>query len=562
MVVRELITRLGFKVDEGSAKKGEQRIQKMKGSMKKLGLSIGAAVIGVGALAIKAASDMEMLTTQFEVMLGSSEKAAGMMKDLNKFAASTPFALEDLAKGSQNLLAFGVSSDKVVDTMRMLGDTAGGNAEKLQGLVLAYGKVQTKGKASMEEINMLAERGVPIIGTLQKQLGVTNQEFFKMVSAGKITKKEVTQAFRTMTSEGGMFYKGMEKQSLTFSGMVSTMKDNIKMMLASVGSSILPLLKSLTTTITGLVQGPLGEVIKSLVSTLVPILGTLQKILDPIFAGLQPILEEVMGFVGDILVDLMPIIDLIRPLLQIVAIVVKVLKVIEPIIKLVGQVIGFIATLLDALMPTITMILDVAIGLVKVVVDMLISVLLDLLKSLMPLIMEITRTLNLIIPLLLPILEIIIKLSLARFLIQIKLMLIPIKLIIGLLSWILKWINNFAQWFFNLVQKPVQAFWNWLTGSLDWFFGKLGKLAEWLGLDMALPSFGKDQLKRGPDASLKKQAQLTGTNNQNNINIEMNQSINTGGLATGTTTGDVKKATEDAVRATFGLELRKVLVGA
>ena len=108
-------------------------------------------------------------------------------------------------------MSFGIEEENVIDRMRMLGDAALGNTEKLKGLILAYGKVKTKGKVSMEEINMIAEKGVPIIGTLSEQLGVTKTEFFKLVSAGKIGEKEVTKAFKTMTSEGGIFFQGMQK---------------------------------------------------------------------------------------------------------------------------------------------------------------------------------------------------------------------------------------------------------------------------------------------------------------------------------------------------------------
>ena len=116
---------------------------------KKVKLFMAGIVTGIAALgksAISAAADMEMLTTQFEVMLGSTEKATTMMDELKTFSAETPFALPDLAKGTQTLLSFGVAQKDVLRIMRMLGDTSGGNTEKLNGLILAYGKVATKGK--------------------------------------------------------------------------------------------------------------------------------------------------------------------------------------------------------------------------------------------------------------------------------------------------------------------------------------------------------------------------------------------------------------------------------
>ena len=222
--------------------------------MKIAALAVGAAIVGIGVAAVKSAGDMEMLATQFEVMLGSAEKATKMMDQLEEFSARTPFQLPDLAKGTQNLLAFGVAEENVLDAMRMLGDTAGGSREKLMGLVLAYGKVQVKGKASMEELNMIAEKGVPIFTTLMAQIGVGSKEaFFKMVSAGKIGKDAIKQAFRTMTSEGGIFFQGMKKSSETFQGVLSTLKDVINITLASLGKSMLPVLKEYASKITDIV---------------------------------------------------------------------------------------------------------------------------------------------------------------------------------------------------------------------------------------------------------------------------------------------------------------------
>lgn len=250
MVIRELINLIGFKVNDKELKKTEDRFEKFKKRLLLVGTAAAAGIIAIGVAAVKSASKMEALTTQFEVMLGSTEKATKMMEELETFSARTPFQLPDLAQGTQNLLSFGVAEEDVIGTMRMLGDAALGNTEKLKGLVLAYGKVQTKGKVSMEEINMIAEKGVPIISTLQKQLGVTETEFFKLISAGTIGKREMTIAFQTMTSEGGKFYQGMLKSSKDFTGVLSTLKDVIGLVLASIGKEMLPMLKEYAIQIT------------------------------------------------------------------------------------------------------------------------------------------------------------------------------------------------------------------------------------------------------------------------------------------------------------------------
>jgi tape measure domain-containing protein len=247
ITVRELITKIGFDLNEAEMKKAERAVDNLKKRIK-TGMKIAAAgavaaIAGIAVASVKAAGDMELITTQFEVMLGSAEKAVGLMKELETFSATTPFQLEDLAKGTENLLAAGVALENVVPTMRMLGDTAGGSRDKLQGLVLGFSKMESTGKASLEVLNIFAERGVPIFAEMQKNLNLTKEQFFKMVSAGKIATSDVKNAFKTMTSEGGLFFQGMVKASSTFNGLLSTLKDNLKLITVSIGQAMLPILK-------------------------------------------------------------------------------------------------------------------------------------------------------------------------------------------------------------------------------------------------------------------------------------------------------------------------------
>lgn len=152
--VRELVTKIGFETDKKSVKKVEGSVDKVKGKLKKgfSALQIGgitAAVYGIGKAfqtVVAAAANMEMLTTQFEVMLGSAEEAETLMGRLKVFAASTPFALDTLAKGTQNLLSFGVAQDEVVETMRMLGDTPAGMLRNLKALSGRMARFRSKAK--------------------------------------------------------------------------------------------------------------------------------------------------------------------------------------------------------------------------------------------------------------------------------------------------------------------------------------------------------------------------------------------------------------------------------
>lgn len=225
--------------------KNKQVIENTKKLAKTLTLSLTTPLVGLAGFGLKAASKIEDYTASFKTLLGTEPAAKKMIKTINDMAAATPFDPDPLIQSTEKLLAFGIEAENVNDVLNMLGDSSKGSAEALQTLSTAYGKVAAKGKASMEELNMMIDRGVPILGELAKVIGVTENEVIKLTSEGKVGFNEVNQAFKNMTSEGGVFYKGMETASQTLSGKLSTLKGNMTMLGAAVMEEVLPTVKSL-----------------------------------------------------------------------------------------------------------------------------------------------------------------------------------------------------------------------------------------------------------------------------------------------------------------------------
>ena len=64
-----------------------------------------------------------------------------------------------------------------------------------------------KGKVDMEALNMIADAGVPIHKQLADSMGISVDQMMDLSSSGKITSNDLTNAFKTMTSEGGIFFQ-------------------------------------------------------------------------------------------------------------------------------------------------------------------------------------------------------------------------------------------------------------------------------------------------------------------------------------------------------------------
>ena len=172
-------------------------------------------------------ASMESYLTNFKVMLGNEELAAAKLSELRKMAASTPFALSDLTEGTQTLLQFGIAADDTTDVLKQLGDISLGNADKLQTLVRAYGKMSSAQKITLENVNMMIDAGFNPLNQICDATGESMSDLYKRISDGKVSFSELQAAVGAATSEGGQFYNGMLEASQTFSGRMSTLKDNV-----------------------------------------------------------------------------------------------------------------------------------------------------------------------------------------------------------------------------------------------------------------------------------------------------------------------------------------------
>ena len=172
-------------------------------------------------------ASMESYLTNFKVMLGNEELAAAKLSELRKMAASTPFALSDLTEGTQTLLQFGVAADDTTGVLQQLGDISLGNANKLQTLVRAYGKMSSAQKVTLENVNMMIDAGFNPLNQICDATGESMSDLYKRISDGRVSFEELQYAVQAATSEGGQFYNGMLEASQTFSGRMSTLKDNV-----------------------------------------------------------------------------------------------------------------------------------------------------------------------------------------------------------------------------------------------------------------------------------------------------------------------------------------------
>lgn len=211
----------------------------LSGAMVAVGVAGGFLVGGM----VKVAAEFEQTQIAFTTMLGSAEKAQKLLKELADFASKTPFTITGIEASAKQLLAMGIETEDLLPTLKSLGDISAGLNVPLDRLALNFGQVAVQGKLTGRELRDFAVAGVPLIAELAKNLGVAEAEIKEMVTAGDIGFAEVEEAFRTMTSEGGIFFDLMDKQSETLLGVISNIQDSFIKLARIMGEDFLPAAK-------------------------------------------------------------------------------------------------------------------------------------------------------------------------------------------------------------------------------------------------------------------------------------------------------------------------------
>ena len=229
--------------DDASKKLGDG-FTVLKGTMANLASqAISKVVDGFKELvggAVDYQKSMEYYTTSFTVMTGSADKASETVKKLADIGATTPFDMPQLADATSLLMNFGFSADDAVDSMMMLGDISQGNADKLDTIARAYGKMNSAQKVTLENINMMIDAGFNPLQEISEKTGESMQSLYDRISKGKMSVDEITESMKRSTAEGGKYFQSMDAQSQTLDGRLSTLSDTIN---SKLGEALQPILQ-------------------------------------------------------------------------------------------------------------------------------------------------------------------------------------------------------------------------------------------------------------------------------------------------------------------------------
>jgi tape measure domain-containing protein len=258
-----VVANVAINVDSSQAVAKLRQVQSQSQATKRaiggLGGAIGKlaaafSVIQAAKFVFVSTAEIESQTRSLQVLTGSAEKAGQIIKDLQQLGAVTPFTSSELIDSAKRLQAFGVETNKVVETTRRLADVSGATGAELQGLVTAYGQVQAKGRLQGEELLQFQERGVALQQVLREEYKLSGEEFQDALKDGQISAQAVEAAIVKLTDAGGKYANGAIAQSDTLNGRFSTLQDSIQVLAQTIGKTLAPVFQWALTQATAVVS--------------------------------------------------------------------------------------------------------------------------------------------------------------------------------------------------------------------------------------------------------------------------------------------------------------------
>jgi uncharacterized protein YkvS len=144
-----------------------------------------------------------------------------------------------------------------------------------------------------QDLLQMINAGFNPLVIIAEKTGKSMAQLKDEMSKGMISVDMVTDAFKSATSAGGLFYKSMETQSKTFYGRLSTLKDNFTLFLSKLGDALFPLVNRMLDGLAGVVDwlNNMGEG----TAQLIVLFGGLAAAIGPVMFGFGKLMSFFAG---------------------------------------------------------------------------------------------------------------------------------------------------------------------------------------------------------------------------------------------------------------------------
>ena len=240
---------------DNAVKKQETNLKDLqkKGEVALAGLTAAADAFSISMLkgGIEYNAQIETYLTRLTTLTGSAEKANDVLNQIKKDALATPFEVSSLTQAESLLLSTGLSAQDARKDILALGDaiaaSGGGNAE-LSRMAVNMQQIRNVGKATALDIKQFAYAGIDIYGLLADSMGITRKEAAQL----DVSYEMLSVALQKASQEGGKYYGAMEKQSKTYTGAMSNLKESFAVFKGEIAQGLFNALKSIVVPLTNM----------------------------------------------------------------------------------------------------------------------------------------------------------------------------------------------------------------------------------------------------------------------------------------------------------------------
>lgn len=215
--------------------RAERELSRSASKLKSIGSGLTQAItlpiVGLGALSLKAAGEIEALQKGLTSVMGSAVLASKEFDKLREVAKLPGLGLEEAVRGSVNLQAAGFSAEDARRSLLAFGNalaTVGKGKNELNLVILALTQLQNKTGGFGQDLRQLTEQLPQLRGALTSAFGTADSE--KIQELG-VTGQQVVQALV-------LEFEKLPKVSGGLKNAFENASDAIKLALFKVGESI------------------------------------------------------------------------------------------------------------------------------------------------------------------------------------------------------------------------------------------------------------------------------------------------------------------------------------
>lgn len=149
---------------------------------------------------------MESFQRVMKALTGDSNVANEVLETLKVTTKGTAYGLDTAAKAVQGFVTRGVEIPKATKYFEAFGDAVAfygdGSKEQLENVTDALGKMLSKGKVSMDQMDRLTDAGIDGVGTYAKATGQSVESVQENLSKGAISATDFVDVVSTAFQEG------------------------------------------------------------------------------------------------------------------------------------------------------------------------------------------------------------------------------------------------------------------------------------------------------------------------------------------------------------------------